>query len=172
MLAVGVILLRCRMKKCEKRRNELLRLAESLSHGSPEQNAQRVECARALDGEILSYLDYLGLVPNAGELPSEFSHRVDDTLGELSRRDFKVVSTYMSGAEFGSRISQNELLAVAEYSRDLLAYTRRSANPIKRLWLETVVLTGLSGIRSKAQESASKSGSKPDKTTRKKILKT
>ena len=53
----------------------------------------------------------------------------------------------MSAAEFGSRIMPNDLLAIAEYTRDLLAYARRSANPIKRLWLETVVLTGLVRIR-------------------------
>lgn len=148
ILAVGIILLICRIKKCEHRRDELMRRAQSLSRGDMNTNiAERVECARALDGGILSLLEYLGLKPEPGELPSEFAWRVDNVLGELSRRDFADISTYMSAAEFGQRIQPGELLAISEYARDLLAYARRSANPIKRLWLETAVLTGLVRIR-------------------------
>ena len=132
ILAVGIILLICRVKKCEHRRDELMRRAQSLSRGDMNTNiAERVECARALDGGILSLLEYLGLKPEPGRAAERVRVAVDNVLGELSRRDFADISTYMSAAEFGQRIQPGELLAISEYARDLLAYARRSANTDK-----------------------------------------
>ncbi len=62
----------------------------------------------------------LDLSPNVGELSPEYAERLDEALGDTSRRSHEEVLEYISKEEFGYGMPRSELALLAEYYRDIL----------------------------------------------------
>lgn len=140
--AALVALIILRAKRAEKRRGELIR---SALDGIPD-DADRLAAASGLNAGILRLLAYLKLKPMAGEQQSDFAVRVDGALGGIANTGMTGISDAMLAGEFADRISHADLKVIAEYYRELLAYTMRHANLFGRLMLKYFYLPGKAGL--------------------------
>lgn len=93
---------------------------------------------RMINDWIFGVFAVAGFTPKKGELPADFAHRVDVTLGRFSRYSCTEIMEYVGAEEFGHGLSQGALAALAEYELDLLTVVYGSMNIFKKIYFRYI----------------------------------
>lgn len=121
IITVAVVLISVilrRGKRAVNERNGLIAIAADRSRKLDDDERRSLSIG-IIDG-IFAIYKALGIGPETGELPAEYAKRLDEKLGNASRRSHEDVLTYISKEEFGFGMPRGELASLAEYYNDIL----------------------------------------------------
>ncbi len=134
--AIVIWLLVRRGKRAVAARQGLIKKAADRSQ-KLENDELRSLSKEVIDG-IFAIYRALDVGPETGELPDEYAKRLDEKLGNASRRSHEDVLSYVSKEEFGFGMPRGELASLAEYYSDILDAVYRGLSRKDRFTLRYI----------------------------------